>query len=139
MGGYGAFKLALNYPENYCAAASLSGVIDLAEHLSHPNKRDDAIRPDFINVFGANPDIRGTRHDLVFTLKKLKADGKTIPRLYLCCGDQDFLVQDSLTFRDLTAQEDVPLTWQIDPGYEHTWDYWDLRIQTVLTWMFGAT
>lgn len=30
MGGYGAFKLALTKPEQYAAAASLSGSLDLA-------------------------------------------------------------------------------------------------------------
>jgi putative tributyrin esterase len=29
MGGYGAFKLALSYPERYAAAASLSGTLDV--------------------------------------------------------------------------------------------------------------
>src|SRR5262249_36404389 len=29
MGGYGAFKLALTYPERYAAAASLSGALDV--------------------------------------------------------------------------------------------------------------
>jgi hypothetical protein len=24
-----------------------------------------------------------------------------------------------------------------DRGYEHTWDYWDLRIQTVVNWMLS--
>ncbi|HUZ18351.1 MAG TPA: alpha/beta hydrolase-fold protein, partial [Spirochaetia bacterium] len=33
MGGYGAFKLALNHPERYCAAASLSGVLDLMKRV----------------------------------------------------------------------------------------------------------
>ena len=31
MGGYGAFKLALTYPERYAAAASLSGAVDISE------------------------------------------------------------------------------------------------------------
>src|SRR5690606_35149889 len=32
MGGYGAFKWALSYPERFAAAGSLSGVLDLAKH-----------------------------------------------------------------------------------------------------------
>ena len=135
MGGYGAFKLALNYPENYCAAASLSGALDLASLVEDP---DNERRQDFINIFGLNPSIKGTRHDLFFAVQKLKAEGKNIPKLYQCCGNADFLYQQNLAFRDFALQEELPLTWQEDPGYEHTWDYWDLRIQTVLHWMFGS-
>lgn len=134
MGGYGAFKLALNYPENYCAAASLSGALNLAEEIENPESQ---IRQDFVNVFGQNPSFKESRHDLFFATKALKTDGKDIPRLFQCCGDEDFLYQQNIDFRDFALKEELPLTWQEDPGYEHTWDYWDLRIQTVLEWMFG--
>lgn len=134
MGGYGAFKLALNYPENYCAAASLSGGLGLANSVGDP---DNHIRRDHINIFGADPSIKGTRHDLLFAAKKLKSEGRDIPRLYQCWGDEDFLVQGNVAFRDFALREEIPLTWQEDPGYGHTWDYWDMRIQTVLKWMLG--
>ena len=134
MGGYGAFKLALNYPENYCAAASLSGALELSSAVEDPN---DDMRQDFVNIFGSNPSIKGTRHQLRFAAKKLKSEGRDIPRLYQCWGDEDFLVEGNTAFRDFALREELPLTWQVDPGYGHTWDYWDLRIQTVLEWMLG--
>jgi S-formylglutathione hydrolase FrmB len=136
MGGYGAFKLALNYPERYCAAASLSGVLDLANRMTPGT--DEEFRQDFINVFGPRPDIRGTKHDLQFAARRLKAENKEIPRLYQCCGDADRLYEHNTAFRDFARSEGLPLTWQEDAGYGHTWDYWDFRIQTVLTWMFGG-
>jgi S-formylglutathione hydrolase FrmB len=136
MGGYGAFKLGLNYPENYCAAASLSGAVDMANRISSMPD-DEPVRRDIINVFGRNPSIQGTKHDLMFAARQCKAEGKAIPRLYQCCGEDDFLYQDNLAFKDFAIKEELPLTWQSDPGYEHTWDYWDLRIQTVLEWMLG--
>jgi putative tributyrin esterase len=135
MGGYGAFKLALNYPDRYCAAASLSGALDLAGR-SVDVPPEDPVRQDFINIFGQPSHIKNTRHDLPWVAKTLKTEGKPIPRLYQCWGDKDFLSQDNLVFRNFAQKEDLPLTWQEDPGYEHTWDYWDLRIQTVLEWMF---
>ena len=33
MGGYGAFKAALGAPETFCAGASLSGALDIAESV----------------------------------------------------------------------------------------------------------
>ena len=35
MGGYGAFKVALTYPERFCAAASLSGSLDIASRVGY--------------------------------------------------------------------------------------------------------
>jgi putative tributyrin esterase len=127
--------LALNYPEQYCAAASLSGALDLASRaVAVPP--EDPINQDLINIFGQPAHIKNTKHDLLWAAKTLKTEGKPFPRLYQCCGDQDFLYQDNLAFRDFARKEELPLTWQEDQGYEHTWDYWDFRIQTVLEWMF---
>jgi putative tributyrin esterase len=134
MGGYGAFKLALNYPENYCAAASLSGVLDLENAV---NALPVEIKQDFINIFGTTPSIHGTKHDLFYAAQCCKAEKKPIPRLYQCCGDQDYLYQHNIAFRDFTLNEGLSLTWREDAGFGHSWDYWDMGIQRVIKWMFG--
>jgi putative tributyrin esterase len=137
MGGYGAFKLALNYPDNYCAAASLSGAVDMANRINQVPD-DDPILRDVRNIFGHDASIKDTKHDLMFAATRCKAEGKVIPKLYQCCGEDDFLYQGNLAFLDFARKNELSLTWQSDPGYEHTWDYWDLRIQTVLEWMFES-
>ena len=136
MGGYGAFKFALNYPENYCAAASLSGAVDMASAGKVPENEAD-IQQDIVNIWGNASAIANTKHDLFWAANTLKAQERKCPNLYLCCGDADFLYQSNLAFRDFALEQQLPLTWQIDPGYAHTWDYWDLRIQTALAWMFS--
>jgi S-formylglutathione hydrolase FrmB len=133
MGGYGAFKLALNYPEKYYAAASFSGVLDIVSEANNPPVM---YKQDFINTFGIDPPIGGTKHDLCFAAQNCIIERKPIPRLYQCCGDQDYLYPNNIAFRDFALQKGLPLTWQADPGYSHSWDYWDLCIQRVLPWMF---
>ncbi len=132
MGGYGAFKLALNHPDKYAAAASLSGVLDIVGLAANA---ESWVRPDLVNVFGQDLALSGTRHDLRDLLRKRKSEGTEIPRLFVCCGEADELYGQNTAFRDLAAAERVPLTWYSDPGRAHTWDYWDMRIQTVLEWL----
>ena len=134
MGGYGAFKCAFRYPQNYAAAASLSGALDAARIM---NDKHMNIKQDLISVFGSLSAIAGTKNDLFVIAKQLKQKGIDIPRLYQCCGDADLLYEHNTAFRDFALKENLPLTWQGDPGYGHTWDYWDMRIQTVLKWMVG--
>jgi len=133
MGGYGAFKLALSYPERFCAAASLSGAVDVARRAEDPQAD---IRGDFVNIFGARPEVAGTRSDLFFLATQRAREGGALPRLYQCCGEDDFLYEENIRFRDHLKGQGLPATWQSDPGYAHTWEYWDLRIQSVLEWMF---
>ena len=44
MGGYGAFKFALSFPERYAGAASFSGVMDVIERMKN-NTFDDLCPP----------------------------------------------------------------------------------------------
>jgi len=138
MGGYGAFKLALNYPERFAAAASLSGALDVVQHSSEAGlqERPD-VGPDFDSIFGEERALTGTRHDLFGLLDTHAREGTKLPRLFACCGEEDSLFSRNVAFRDHAASLGVDLTWRSDPGFAHTWDYWDLRIQSVLEWIFA--
>jgi len=135
MGGYGAFKLALTYPERFAAAASLSGGLDTVESVRADNPRNDKSRlEEFRNIFGDLNRVAGSKHDLIALAKKV-AKGPVRPRLYQCCGTEDFLYQDNIHFRDVVRRLPMDLTYEEGPG-EHNWAYWDKMIQRALTWMF---
>lgn len=131
MGGYGAFKLALTRPDRFAAAASLSGVLDVAERqLLEPGP----LRSQMVRVFGNLRRLSGGPHDLMHLLTEAKARGVALPRLFQCCGTADFLYAGNVRFRDHARSLGVPLAYEEGPG-EHTWAYWDANIQTVLDWM----
>jgi S-formylglutathione hydrolase FrmB len=130
MGGYGAIKLALGRPGNYAAAASLSGALDLAAHLH--DEWDECRMRTFQAAFGSMDLIPGSDNDLIAQLRKLK----TVPdtEFYVCCGTEDFLYQDSVTFRNLATEKGLHLTYE-ETAADHKWDYWDRAIQRVLEWL----
>ncbi len=128
MGGYGAFKLALKYPEQYGAAASFSGAIDVARRWR--NATDHIGEMELI--FGGDP--AGTENDIFHLARSLAADkSRPQPRLYQCCGSEDFLLQDNHAFRDLARQLGLCHTYEEGPG-NHNWGYWDQAIQRALAW-----
>jgi S-formylglutathione hydrolase FrmB len=137
MGGYGAFKLALTYPERYAAAASLSGAVDIREVVKE-HKEDPANEAWLIHmrdVFGDLNKVPNSEHDL-FTLAKKVSKGHVKPRLYQCCGTEDFLYTDNVRFRDAIRKLPLDLTYEEGSG-EHVWAYWDSMIQKVLAWMLS--
>ena len=135
MGGYGAFKLALTYPERYAATASLSGTVDVCETVRAHGRIDDKVWLDGMrNVFGDLNKVPNSKHDL-FTLAKKVAKSTVKPRLYQCCGTEDFLYADNVRFRDAIRKLPLDLIYEEGPG-EHNWAYWDMMIQNVLKWMF---
>ena len=126
MGGYGAMKWALREPGRFAAAASLSGSLDMAD----PQRWRD--KPELMrHIFGDN-EVAGSDVDLMALLDR--ADPAELPELFLCCGTQDRLIRCN---RDFVARADragIPVRSDFGPG-EHSWDYWDARIQDVLAWL----
>jgi S-formylglutathione hydrolase FrmB len=134
MGGYGAFKLALTYPDRYAAAASLSGAVDIREVTrAHGNPIDKVWLAEMRAVFGDLSKVPNSQHDL-FALAKKVAKAPVKPRLYQCCGTEDFLYADNIRFRDALRKLPLDLTYEEGPG-EHMWSFWDTMIQHVLAWM----
>ena len=132
MGGYGAYRLALETPERVSCAVSLSGALDMAAMLEErPTDAPSAYNSQ--DVFGDIP-VRGTDNDLFALLKKRQAENRPIPKLYQCCGTEDFLYKMNLSVRDRLREMNVDLTYDESAGI-HNWDYWDPQIRKVLEWL----
>jgi putative tributyrin esterase len=135
MGGYGAFKMALAHPERFAAAASLSGAVEIRDAVNEDNPDQDPEWLDMMrSIFGADLKKVADGPDDLRTLARQAAQSSQKPRLYQCCGNEDFLYRNNLSFRDFVRNLPLDLTYEEGPG-EHTWAYWDKMIQRVLTWM----
>ncbi|NOU92632.1 esterase family protein [Paenibacillus sp. LMG 31456] len=128
MGGYGAIKLALSCPDQFAAGASLSGAVDV---VSLVYKRDAV---EFGNMFGDLDQIKGSRNDLFHLAEELVRLEGPRPKLYQCCGTEDFLYEDNVRFREHCRAKNLELTYEEEPG-THEWGYWDRKIQSVLNWL----
>jgi len=130
MGGYGAFKLALNHPDRFAAAASLSGALGIIN-----KNRSLDFDPDLAYIFGEGVSVKGTVADIHHTageVARLPADQQ--PRLYQWCGTEDFLYADNLAFRDHAQALGLNLLYEEGSG-DHSWGYWDTGIERVLRWL----
>lgn len=129
MGGYGALKWALSYPERFAAVASLSGVTDIVALIESNQGPKDK----FDLIFGKES-VKDTPNDLLWLLKQ--ADQVTGPKpvIYQACGTEDFLYEDNVKFKEVCKSTSYNLTTDFGPG-DHEWGYWDDKIQHVLEWL----
>ena len=130
MGGYGAFKAALNRPDLYAAAASFSGALgskDIAHRFSEPLVRE---------LFGSPEAAAGRPHNLYLVAEDVarNAADTPCPILYQACGTEDFLHTENVSFRDHLRSLGLPLTYFECPG-AHEWGFWDARIRDTLAWL----
>ncbi len=134
MGGYGALKAALTYPERYGACISLSGSLDITRK-SRPYRLEE-----WQSIFGFNIqsalELEGGEHDLFALAERNKKSGKPFPELYMWCGNEDSLLGVNRDFDELLSRLEVPHVFTSSEG-DHTWRFWDMHIQSALKWKFG--
>ena len=125
MGGYGALKLAVTFPERYAGVASLSGVADIRQ-LAERLERSEIVDRVFGGAFGPQDDLFG----LLATV-----DPATAPRLYVGCGtEEDRLMPPNERFVEDARARGLDVTTDFRPGV-HEWGLWDAQIEDVLDWM----
>jgi S-formylglutathione hydrolase FrmB len=83
-------------------------------------------------VFGDLAALPGSANDLIAQLNALSAPPDT--DFYLCCGTEDYLYADSITFRNAALKKGLKLIYEESAG-EHEWGFWDRYIQRVLDWL----
>lgn len=133
MGGYGAMKAAFLRPEQYFAAASLSGVLSMEFIRLHP---DDQRLPEFAWLFGDLEKLKGSEHDPAVWLKRAAQDPAVLPRLYAVCGRQEDLYPLNLLFRAACQANGIPLEYHEEDG-RHVWPFWDVQIRRFLAAVLG--
>ncbi len=129
MGGYGAFKLALSYPDRFAAAASFIGALDFARSPVDPEWRKEV----WFN-YGDQASLSGGPHDLFFLVQQVAGSDGPKPRLYMCCGTEDFVYQGNQAFKQLVESQGMDLTYEEGPGI-HDVGYVDPMIPRMLAWL----
>ena len=131
MGGYGALKCGLRAPQTFSRVAPLSGAVDVVDvvsgNVSGPNANY------WEDIFGPADKVKGSFNDLFAAAEELK-DSPIKPDVYMWCGTEDFLYDQNVRMRDHLTKLGYNLKYEESPG-DHSWPYWDAKIQTVLDWL----
>ena len=135
MGGYGAMKLALTYPERFAAAASFPGAVD-AEALLR--KREP--RPTMRRAFGTAKAFHGSENDLSPTSWRENAQAPQKPRLYVACGTADFLFGHHKKYRSRPGEKRLgATTHRGNPRLlAHQWADRDAQLAGILPFALGT-
>ena len=132
MGGFGALKFGLKYPETFSLAGSFSGALFASSYRTPDDLPPGNIRTSLIEVFGAPDSVTKKANDLFAFIRDATPEKvKSMPYLYLACGTEDFLFQNNRDFIALIVEKKVPHEYRQLPGV-HDWKFWDDQIQEFL-------
>ena len=135
MGGYGALRNGVKYSDTFGAIAGLSSAfpVDLAA------APDDPVVPFrrksyFESVFGDLSKLPGSDNDPEALIDNILKEEKKVPRLFMACGTEDSLLQNSRDFRDFLTDRNIEHTYYESSG-GHDWIFWDEYLEKVLRWL----
>jgi S-formylglutathione hydrolase FrmB len=133
MGGYGAIKFALKYPDKFIFAASLSGGVAAAS-WKNESEIPNSLRPSILETFGSVTEKAKIDNDLFKIAAEFPADKiNSLPYLYFDCGTEDELgfLPLNVQFAGILVQKKIPHEFRELPG-KHSWVLWEQQVQEVL-------
>lgn len=134
MGGYGAMKLALTYPDNYEGCASLSGSLDITRKGRPYNLNE--WKGNFGFELQSADELENTDNDIFALTEKLVKNNANPPKIFLWCGTEDSLIKVNRDYTQFLNELNIPHAYSESEG-DHSWKWWDLHIQDVLEFFFG--
>ena len=128
MGGYGAAQIALSRPDDFCAAASLSGAVGVGHYsVGWDNK---PYWPEVQRILGS--DYIGSIPDIWHLAAYCPPE--SLPALRFDCGTEDFLLAHNRALHAFLEKSGVPHTY-VEYAGAHRWEYWDTHIQDALAFL----
>lgn len=135
MGGYGALKFGLKYPEKFVLAGSFSGALPVAGWTSkffESGAMKGAIPDSIKSVYGADDSPTRADNDIFKIVREITPEkAKSLPFIYVDCGTEDFLIQGNREFANLLLEKKIPHEYRQLPGV-HNWAFWDSSVKEFL-------
>ena len=139
MGGFGALHTGLAYPDRFGKIGALSSALIVHEVATMtPGQGNDVANYEFYRECFGDPATAAERDCNPEVLaRKLKADGKTIPGIYMACGTEDFLIENNRAFHKFLTDEEIPHEYHEGKGI-HDMVFWTEHIRNAVEWMFNS-
>lgn len=126
MGGFGALHTALAYPETFGRAFALSSAL-LIHGIAHMKEGDEnpvANYAYYHECFGNLETVEESENNPEVLVKKLKAEGRKLPEIYMCCGTEDFLLEPNRAMHQFLEKEGVEHVYMESHG-GHDMEFWN--------------
>nr|AGJ83839.1 FAE5 [uncultured bacterium] len=134
MGGFGAIHSGLARPDFFGNIISYSAALitDRISNIKEGEADQIASYSYYRHTFG---DL-GTLADSHNNPKALAAalPKENMPKIYMCCGTEDFLINENRDFHETLTALGIPHTYEEDKG-AHDWAFWNRFMFRSLDWL----
>lgn len=137
MGGYGAMRNGLKYHDTFGAICAFSSAFILEGVYASEYQEGGWTmnnRYYYESIFGDIDKLPGSDMDYNALAKAVAEKGTNIPKIYMACGTEDFLIEANNKFSEYLTELGIEHTYETAPGI-HNWVFWDTFIAKALEWL----
>lgn len=137
MGGFGALHTALAYPETFGKAGAMSSAL-IVHGIAHMQPGEDngvANYAYYRQCFGNLETVEESDANPETLVNQRLEMGKKFPDIYMCCGTEDFLLEENRVFHEFLVRKGVPHEYFESKGV-HDGKFWGEYTPKIVKWMF---
>ena len=138
MGGFGALHTGLAYPGTFGKIAALSSAL-IVHGIARMKPGEDngmANYEYYRECFGDLETVEERDVNPEVMIRNLKESGGRIPEIFMCCGTEDFLLENNRRMHLFLEEEKIPHRYYESAG-NHDMVFWNEYIQKAVEWLFG--
>ena len=138
MGGFGALHTGLAYPDRFGKIGALSSALIIHEvaQMAPGGSNEVANYAYYRSVFGDLKTVEERDVNPEVLARRLKDAGAKIPEIYMCCGTEDFLIENNRQLHRFLESESIPHEYHESKGI-HDMVFWHEYIAKIVEWMFA--
>jgi putative tributyrin esterase len=139
MGGYGAIRNGLKHSDVFGSIFAFSSAL-ITDKTAQMKEGDGnpvmAPYSYYRHVFGDLDKLIGSDKDPKALAKRLVDTGADIPKIFMACGTEDFLLNENRSFHQCLLDMGIDHEYRESPGI-HDWVFWDAYIEKAMEWLYG--
>lgn len=138
MGGFGALHTAFAFPENFGKTAAMSSalIVHQVAEMKPGDDTDLANYEYYRECFGEPSMALQSNSNPEVLVKRLKDSSAHIPEILMCCGTEDFLLEENRTFHNFLNAIGVSHTYLESSG-AHNMTFWNEYTERFVEMMFN--
>jgi S-formylglutathione hydrolase FrmB len=136
MGGFGALHTGLTYPDTFGKIVALASTLIVQGISGMKPGEDNGVANYYYyrHYFGDLDTLIESDNNPETLVKKLIQQKKDIPKIYMACGTEDFLLAENRRFHNFLVEHSVDLEY-IESSGGHDMIFWDEYFAKGFEWL----
>ena len=137
MGGFGALHTGLAYPDQFGKIGAMSSALIVHEVAGMEEGKGNAVAnyAYYRECFGQPGELLKSDNNPETLVDKILSQNKKMPEIYMCCGTEDFLLENNRQFHRFLESRNVPHEYLESSG-NHDMQFWSEYTEKIVKWMF---